>query len=511
MLAIVHTCVLYGLEGYAVEVETDVSRGMPVFNIVGLPDTAIKESKERVRSAVINSGYEFPISRITVNLSPANLKKEGSQIDLSIAVGILMAADVIKESADATYFLGELSLDGRLNPIDGALPMVIALREKGVQKIILPEGNAKECCVVSGVDIFSFAHLNQVVDYLNGSLKAQKCPVPQALPQDGILGNYELDFSEIKGQENLKRALEIAAAGGHNILMIGPPGSGKTMIARRLPTIMPPLQFEEALEVTKIYSVAGLLSQQGLIGTRPFRAPHHTLSSASLVGGGRIPMPGEVSLAHQGVLFLDELPEFGKHVLEVLRQPLEDGQVSIARVHASITYPSQFMLVAAMNPCPCGYLGDSTHRCSCSEREIKRYLSKISGPLLDRVDIHIQVNPVKYEDIQRKDIQGERSESIRNRVIGARNIQNERYRKSKCYNNAQLKGKHIEKYCELDEEGKQMMALAFDKLNFSTRAYHKVLKVARTIADLDGEEHILARHLAEAIQYRRLDKKYWAR
>ena len=381
MLSVVRTCVLFGLEGFIVNVETDVSRGMPVFNIVGLPDTAIKESKERVRSAIKNSGFTFPVSRITVNLAPASLKKEGSQLDLPIAVGILTAGDIIKYEYKDIYFMGELSLDGSINKVTGLLPMIIALRDKGINKFVIPRDNIKECCILNDVEIIAVERLNELVLYLNRKIE---CPKVENRVINQIPQMCEDDFSEIKGQENLKRALEVAAAGGHNVMMIGPPGSGKTMISRRIPTILPKLEMDEILEVTKIYSVAGILPESGIIYDRPFRSPHHTISSASLVGGGRIPRPGEVSLAHNGVLFLDEFPEFSKHVLEVLRQPIEDGFVNIARVHSSISYPSRFMLVAAMNPCPCGFLGDSKHQCTCTEREIKRYLSKISGPLLEQ-------------------------------------------------------------------------------------------------------------------------------
>lgn len=508
MLSVVRTCVLFGLEGFIVNVETDVSRGMPVFNIVGLPDTAIKESKERVRSAIKNSGFTFPVSRITVNLAPASLKKEGSQLDLPIAVGILTAGDIIKYEYKDIYFMGELSLDGSINKVTGLLPMIIALRDKGINKFVIPRDNIKECCILNDVEIIAVERLNELVLYLN---RKMECPKVENRVINQIPQMCEDDFSEIKGQENLKRALEVAAAGGHNVMMIGPPGSGKTMISRRIPTILPKLEMDEILEVTKIYSVAGILPESGIIYDRPFRSPHHTISSASLVGGGRIPRPGEVSLAHNGVLFLDEFPEFSKHVLEVLRQPIEDGFVNIARVHSSISYPSRFMLVAAMNPCPCGFLGDSKHQCTCTEREIKRYLSKISGPLLDRIDIHIQVNPVKYNDIKNNDKNIEDSETIRKRVEKSRNIQLKRYSENSFHTNSQLSSKYIEKYCKLDDTCEKLMKYAFDKLNFSTRAYHKVLKVARTIADLDNKTRIDEKHLAEAIQYRNLDRKYWMR
>jgi magnesium chelatase family protein len=499
------TSVLQGLNGHIVDVEIDLSKGLPAFNIVGLPDTAIKESKERVRSAIKNSGFEFPLNRITINLAPANLKKDGSQMDLSIAIGILAAAEIVKLPDANCIYLGELSLDGSVNPIIGALPMIISMREYGIKKFIIPEQNKDECAIIEDVDIIPVSTLKQVCDFLNGKLTIEAYK-GRDYSCESISSN--IDFSDIKGQEGLKRAMQIAAAGSHNMLIIGPPGSGKTMSARRLPTILPSLNIEESIEVTKIYSIAGLLTDNRLITERPFRAPHHSSSGIAIIGGGKIPKPGEVSLAHRGVLFFDELPEFQKNVLEVLRQPLEDGFVHISRVNASLTYPSNFMFIASMNPCPCGNLGDPFHQCTCTQTSIEKYLNKISHPLLDRIDIHIEVLPVNYSDLN-KESKEISSSDLKSTVEQARLIQQNRNSNKTTIYNANLSNKEIKTICKLSKSAELLMSKAFEKYKFSARSYNKILKVARTIADLDQKDIIEDYHLSEAIRYRSLDKKYW--
>lgn len=507
MLSKVLSATLIGIDAHTVEVEVDITaRGLPHFSTVGLPDAAVKESKDRVRTALKNTGFNFPLKQITVNLAPADIRKEGSAFDLPIAIGITVAEGIIEQAAVKGYIIsGELSLDGRIKSVKGALSMAIKARGDRLRGLILPRQNAREAAVVEGIPVYGFDNLPGLIEFFRGirTVEPTYVDISSVMKENSV---YQDDFADVKGQEHVKRAIEVAATGGHNMLMIGPPGSGKTMLARRIPTILPEMTFEEALQTTRIHSAVGLLNHgQPLIATRPFRSPHHTLSDVAMVGGGATPKPGEVSLTHNGILFLDELPEFKRNVLEVLRQPLEDGSVTISRALTSITYPASIMLVCAMNPCPCGYSGDTRHQCVCSPSRIHRYRQRVSGPLLDRIDIHVEVPAVPYKDLS-NDYCGETSENIRRRLQNARRMQVERFRKDNIYSNARMRSRHIKKYCVLKPEARGIIETAMHKLGLSARAYTRILKVGRTIADLAESGHIHAEHIAEAIQYRTLDR-----
>lgn len=507
MFSKINSVGLFGINSYMIEIEADVTGGLPCFDVVGLPDMAVKESRDRVRSAIKNCGYKFPTGRITVNLAPADKKKEGAVYDLPILLAILKASKQIDYSFDDCAFLGEVSLDGNIRPVNGIIAMTISAKESNIKNIFVPKANANEASVIEGINVYGVDSIKELLDHFSKFTEIMPCHFTK--PVEAV-GETLPDFSEVKGQIAAKKALEVAAAGGHNILMIGPPGSGKSMLAKRLPTILPDMTFDESIETTKIHSVAGLLSSNNpLITVRPFRSPHHTVSPVALTGGGTVPKPGEISLAHNGVLFLDEFPEFKREAMEALRQPIEDGNITVSRVWGSVTYPSSVMLVAAMNPCACGNFGHPTKQCTCTQKTVSRYLGKISGPMLDRIDLQIEVPPVDYESLSAKNISEENSAQIKERVNKARAIQIKRYEGTDITCNARLTPKLLQKYCVLTDEASKYLGKCFDELGMSARAYDRILKVARTVADLNGSEIIEKSHVLTAIRFRSLDRKYW--